>query len=158
MLLNILFIKQESLNKVLDTTVQYVHYNIQVVYGAGYSWTETNVPVYYAKIRSITVQYNIQVVYGAGYNWTETNVPVYYAKIRSITGPALDNAVEQTKVKYLKLILEWVYIFLKNRPPHSNQVRYVKIKHWVKKVLKRIKKNWILMSFFPVLFPDLQKS
>ena len=85
MLLNILFIKQESLNKVLDTTVQYVHYNIQVVYGAGYSWTETNVPVYYAKIRSITVQYNIQVVYGAGYSWTETNVPVYYAKIRSIT-------------------------------------------------------------------------
>ena len=56
-------------------------------------------------------------MYGAGYNWTETNVPVYYAKIRSITGPALDNAVEQTKVKYLKLILEWVYIFSKNRPP-----------------------------------------
>ena len=96
--------------KIRSITVQY---KIQVVYGAGYSWTETNVPVYYAKIRSITVQYNIQVVYGAGYSWTETNVPVYYSKIRSITGPALDNAVEQTKVKYLKLILEGVYIFLK---------------------------------------------
>ena len=47
--------------------------------------------------RLVDISSRAQVVYGAGYSWTETNVPVYYAKLRSITGPALDNAVEQTK-------------------------------------------------------------